>query len=80
MHSGRLLLHFDGVDDRTAAEALHRTLLLADENDTVMLANRYIWEGSRAIQVSGYNESIAQQAHRIVRLAEGRLEAWGEAA
>jgi 16S rRNA processing protein RimM len=30
VHSGRLLLHFDGVDDRTAAEALHHTLLLAD--------------------------------------------------
>jgi 16S rRNA processing protein RimM len=30
VHSGRLLLHFAGVDDRTAAEALHRTLLLAD--------------------------------------------------
>jgi len=27
-----------------------------------------------------HDESIAQQAHRIVRLAEGRLEAWGEAA
>ena len=27
-----------------------------------------------------HDEKIAQQAHRIVRLAEGRLEAWGEAA
>jgi lipoprotein-releasing system ATP-binding protein len=27
-----------------------------------------------------HDEAIAQQAHRIVRLAEGRLEAWGEAA
>jgi lipoprotein-releasing system ATP-binding protein len=27
-----------------------------------------------------HDESIAQQAHRVVRLAEGRLEAWGEAA
>ena len=30
VHSGRLLLHFAGIDDRTAAEALHHTLLLAD--------------------------------------------------
>jgi 16S rRNA processing protein RimM len=30
VHSGRLLLHFAGVDDRTAAEGLHHTLLLAD--------------------------------------------------
>jgi 16S rRNA processing protein RimM len=30
VHSGRLLLTFDGVDDRTAAEALRGTLLLAD--------------------------------------------------
>lgn len=27
-----------------------------------------------------HDEAIAQLAHRIVRLAEGRLEAWGEAA
>jgi lipoprotein-releasing system ATP-binding protein len=27
-----------------------------------------------------HDESIAKRAHRIVRLAEGRLEAWGEAA
>lgn len=30
VHSGRLLLHFAGVDDRTAAEALRGTLLLTD--------------------------------------------------
>jgi 16S rRNA processing protein RimM len=30
VHSGRLLLTFDGVDDRTAAEALRGTFLLAD--------------------------------------------------
>jgi lipoprotein-releasing system ATP-binding protein len=27
-----------------------------------------------------HDEAIAQRAHRVVRLAEGRLEAWGEAA
>lgn len=30
MHSGRLLLRFEGVKDRTAAEALRNTLLIAD--------------------------------------------------
>ena len=30
VHSGRLLLRFEGVTDRTAAEALRNTLLLAD--------------------------------------------------
>jgi 16S rRNA processing protein RimM len=30
VHSGRLLLRFDGVDDRTAAEALRNTLLIAE--------------------------------------------------
>jgi 16S rRNA processing protein RimM len=30
VHSGRLLLHFSGVSDRTAAEALRGVLLLAD--------------------------------------------------
>lgn len=29
-HSGRLLVRFDGVDDRTGAEELHGALLLAD--------------------------------------------------
>jgi 16S rRNA processing protein RimM len=30
VHSGRLLLRFEGVGDRTAAEALRNTLLIAD--------------------------------------------------
>ncbi|KUJ39978.1 ribosome maturation factor RimM [Streptomyces sp. NPDC093228] len=30
VHSGRLLLRFDGVQDRTAAEALRNTLLIAE--------------------------------------------------
>ncbi|MEV0094204.1 ribosome maturation factor RimM [Streptomyces sp. NPDC050738] len=30
VHSGRLLVRFEGVDDRTAAEALRNTLLIAD--------------------------------------------------
>jgi 16S rRNA processing protein RimM len=35
LHSGRLLLTFDGVDDRTAAEALRGTLLLAEIDPAV---------------------------------------------
>jgi 16S rRNA processing protein RimM len=31
-HSGRLLVTFDGVDDRTAAEALRGALLIADSD------------------------------------------------
>ncbi|MFG2192621.1 ribosome maturation factor RimM [Streptomyces sp. NPDC048639] len=30
VHSGRLLLHFEGVHDRTGAEALRNTLLIAE--------------------------------------------------
>ncbi|WP_329567945.1 ribosome maturation factor RimM [Kitasatospora sp. NBC_01266] len=30
VHSGRLLLHFEGVKDRTAAEALRNTMLIAE--------------------------------------------------
>ena len=41
-----------------------RTLLLADENNRVMLANRYLWEGSPAPQVSGYVEAIARQVRQ----------------
>ncbi len=32
-HSGRLLVSFDGVDDRTAAEALRGTMLLVDVDE-----------------------------------------------
>ena len=44
-----------------SVSALHpgiRTLLLADENNTVVLANRYLWEGSFASQVSSYDNQI----------------------
>ncbi len=41
-----------------------RTLLLADENNRVMLANRYLWEGSPAPQVCGYVEAIARQVRQ----------------
>ncbi len=50
-----------------SVSALHpgiRTLLLADENNTVMLANRYLWEGSQAAQVSAYSDLIAQQVRQ----------------
>jgi len=47
-----------------SVSALHpgiRTLLLADENNSVMLANRYIWEGHQAARVSAYSDLIAQE-------------------
>ncbi|MBU0622321.1 MAG: PAS domain S-box protein [Gammaproteobacteria bacterium] len=50
-----------------SVSALHpgiRTLLLADENNRVMLANRYIWEGNSAPRVSGYVEAIARQVRQ----------------
>jgi 16S rRNA processing protein RimM len=36
VHSGRLLLHFSGVSDRTGAEALRGVLLLADVDPEVL--------------------------------------------
>jgi PAS domain S-box-containing protein len=60
----------DSLEDAklsVSVSALHpgiRTLLLADENNSVMLANRYIWEGSRATQVSGYADAIARQVRQ----------------
>lgn len=50
-----------------SASALHpgvRTLLLADQHNTVLFANRYIWVGSSASQVCGYADSIAQQVRQ----------------
>lgn len=41
-----------------------RTLLLADDNNVVMLANRYIWEGSSAARLSAYDESVALQVRQ----------------
>ena len=62
----------DSLEDAklsVSVSALHpgiRTLLLADENNSVMLANRYIWEGSRAATISGYNDLIAQQVRQTL--------------
>lgn len=50
-----------------AVSALHpgiRVLLLADENNSVVLANRFVWEGREANQVSGYADSIARQVRQ----------------
>jgi 16S rRNA processing protein RimM len=38
-HSGRLLVSFDGVADRTAAEALRGALLIADSGTSPAMAN-----------------------------------------
>ena len=50
-----------------SVSALHpgiRVLLLADENNSVMLANRYLWEGSPASRVSSYSDMIAWQVRQ----------------
>jgi len=50
-----------------AVTALHpgiTTLLFADDKDIVMLAHRFLWVGSRAAQVSDYDEEISRQVRR----------------
>jgi signal transduction histidine kinase len=66
-----------------AVSTLHpgiRTLLLADENNTVILASRNIWIGSQAAPVSGYNDLVAQrvrQAHASsISLNAGQLSGY----
>ncbi|MBJ6727382.1 PAS domain S-box protein [Geomesophilobacter sediminis] len=47
-----------------SVSALHsgvKTLLLADQNHVVLMANRYLWEKERAARVSGYDEQAAAQ-------------------
>jgi lipoprotein-releasing system ATP-binding protein len=55
------------LDARTGAEIMELLRSLNGRNDLTII-------------MVTHDESIAQQAHRVVRLAEGRLEAWGEAA
>ena len=55
------------LDAETGAEIMELLRSLNGRNDLTII-------------MVTHDESIAQQAHRIVRLAEGRLEAWGEAA
>jgi len=43
----------------TAMDPSFRSLLLADGRDTVLLANRYLWEGAAARAVSQYDPQIA---------------------
>jgi lipoprotein-releasing system ATP-binding protein len=55
------------LDSETGAEIMDLLRSLNGRNDLTII-------------MVTHDEKIAQQAHRIVRLAEGRLEAWGEAA
>jgi len=43
-HAGRLLVRFDGVTSRTAAEALRNTLLVADSTTSPDLGPEEFWE------------------------------------
>jgi lipoprotein-releasing system ATP-binding protein len=55
------------LDSQTGTEIMDLLRSLNGKNDLTII-------------MVTHDESIAQQAHRVVRLAEGRLEAWGEAA
>ncbi len=55
------------LDAETGAEIMELLRSLNGKNDLTII-------------MVTHDDSIAQQAHRVVRLAEGRLEAWGEAA
>ena len=55
------------LDSQTGTEIMQLLRSLNGRNDLTII-------------MVTHDESIAQQAHRVVRLAEGRLEAWGEAA
>ncbi len=55
------------LDVRTGREIMDLLTRLNGQNDLTII-------------MVTHDESIAQQAHRVVRLAEGRLEAWADAA
>ena len=44
MHQGRMLVKFEGVDDRTQAEALQGTLLFVDSNELKSTDEDAFWE------------------------------------
>ena len=49
----------------TAMESMFRSLVLIDENNQVLMANRYLWEGSPATQViEGFDLAISQEVKR----------------
>lgn len=56
-HSGRLLVVFDGVPDRTAAEGLRGTLLVADSDTSPPTDSDEFWDhqliGLSAVSVDG---------------------------
>ena len=80
---GRWLVHFEGIDDRTAAEAyVGRTLLAAplppsgDEDDDELWVHELI--GSRVVEVDGTERGtctsvVANPAHDLLELDSGAL-------
>ncbi|MBS4097831.1 MAG: HAMP domain-containing histidine kinase [Sulfuricella sp.] len=59
--------NYEGARLSLSVSAMHpqiRTLLLTDENDAVVLANRYIWERNPATAVSGYVAASAGQVRQ----------------
>jgi diguanylate cyclase (GGDEF)-like protein/PAS domain S-box-containing protein len=56
--------NFEDAKLSMSVTALHpaiQSILLADESDRVLLANRYIWEGEPAAKYSGYRNVVAAQ-------------------
>ena len=45
----------------TAMDSSIKTLLLAGSDDSVIMANRYIWEGKQARKISDYDGEMAKQ-------------------
>lgn len=61
-----------------AMQPSFRKLLLIDENDQVILANRYLWEGVMAYDISKYKKEIASEIIKtkkpqVYHEDEGRL-------
>ena len=79
VHGDRHVVHFAGVDDRTAAERLVNKVLLAapvDADDDTLWVHELI--GSRVVDASGREwgrcvSVIANPAHDILEISNGAL-------
>jgi 16S rRNA processing protein RimM len=82
-HQGRMLIYFEGVDDRTAAEALHGRTITADRlGDDVALDEGEFWihelVGARVVDTAGAELGTvtsveANPAHDLLVLSSGPL-------
>jgi 16S rRNA processing protein RimM len=70
-HQGKVLIHFEGVDSRTAAEALQRRELTAERlSDDVELAEGELWihelVGSRVVEQQTADPGTGDDGTRVV--------------